>query len=146
MNLHDDLLCLPSWHHGKHRKLPWKSHGILIFYFINLFIYLFLCLYLFLIYFLFFLLFFYFFYFFYLFFYFCGNPVTNELNIILSLISAGEHDWEPGGGGTRPCGQGSVHVQRGVSVSLPPPHGLGGPDAAPEDGQVYVAARGRGPC
>ena len=26
----DDLLCLPSWHHGKQRKLSWKSPGILL--------------------------------------------------------------------------------------------------------------------
>ena len=30
MNTHDDLLCLPSWHHRKQRKLAWKSHGILL--------------------------------------------------------------------------------------------------------------------
>ena len=24
------FLCLPSWHHGKRRKLSWKSHGILL--------------------------------------------------------------------------------------------------------------------
>ena len=24
------FLCLPSWHHGKWRKLSWKSHGILL--------------------------------------------------------------------------------------------------------------------
>ena len=23
-NLHDDLLCLPSWHHGKQSKLSWN--------------------------------------------------------------------------------------------------------------------------
>ena len=26
MNMRDDILCLPSWHHGKQRKLAWKSH------------------------------------------------------------------------------------------------------------------------
>ena len=30
MNMHDHFLCLPSWHHGKRRKLIWKSHGILL--------------------------------------------------------------------------------------------------------------------
>ena len=30
VNMHDDVLCLPSWHHGKRRKLSWKSHGILL--------------------------------------------------------------------------------------------------------------------
>ena len=28
--MHDDLLCLPSWHHGKQRKLSWKRHGKVI--------------------------------------------------------------------------------------------------------------------
>ena len=27
MNTCDDLLCLPSWHHGKQRNLSWKSYG-----------------------------------------------------------------------------------------------------------------------
>ena len=26
----DDLLHLPSWHHGKLRNLSWKSYGILL--------------------------------------------------------------------------------------------------------------------
>ena len=26
----DELLCLPSWHHGKQRTLSRKSHGILL--------------------------------------------------------------------------------------------------------------------
>ena len=26
----DDVLCLPSWHHGKQQKLSWKNHGILL--------------------------------------------------------------------------------------------------------------------
>ena len=30
MNTCDYFLCLPSWHHGKRRKLSWKSHGILL--------------------------------------------------------------------------------------------------------------------
>ena len=30
MNMCDDLLCLPSWYHGKHCKLSWKSHVILL--------------------------------------------------------------------------------------------------------------------
>ena len=30
MNTCDGLLCLPSWHHGKQCKLPWKIHGILL--------------------------------------------------------------------------------------------------------------------
>ena len=28
MNTGDDLLCLPSGHHGKQWRLSWKSHGI----------------------------------------------------------------------------------------------------------------------
>ena len=30
MNTCDYFLCLPSWLHGKRRKLSWKSHGILL--------------------------------------------------------------------------------------------------------------------
>ena len=30
MNMRDDFLCLPSWHHGKQNKLSCKSHGILL--------------------------------------------------------------------------------------------------------------------
>ena len=30
MNMHDDLLCLPFWHHWKQHKVPWKSHVILL--------------------------------------------------------------------------------------------------------------------
>ena len=29
MNTRHVHRCLPSWHHGKRRKLSWKSHGIL---------------------------------------------------------------------------------------------------------------------
>ena len=28
MNVRNDLLCLPSWHRGKQRKLSWKNRGI----------------------------------------------------------------------------------------------------------------------
>ena len=30
VNTCNDLLCLPSWHHGKQYKLSWKTHGILL--------------------------------------------------------------------------------------------------------------------
>ena len=30
MNTCDDLLYLPSWHHGKQCQMSWKSHGILV--------------------------------------------------------------------------------------------------------------------
>ena len=30
MNVHDDLLCLSPWHHGKQWKLSWRRHGILL--------------------------------------------------------------------------------------------------------------------
>ena len=30
MNTSDGLLCLPSWHHGNHRKLSSKRHGMLL--------------------------------------------------------------------------------------------------------------------
>ena len=30
INTHDDLLCLPSWQHGKQGKMSWKNHGILL--------------------------------------------------------------------------------------------------------------------
>ena len=28
LNMHDDLLYLPSWHHGKQCELSWERHGI----------------------------------------------------------------------------------------------------------------------
>ena len=30
INTHDDRVCLPSWHHGKQRKLSCESHGMFL--------------------------------------------------------------------------------------------------------------------